>query len=70
MIRTKNEQAVEFKCIRNGNGETEMRKILNGEEELYGKGRLFNHMSTRIPMTTKSSTFSPAAAPIMTMAIS
>ena len=39
MIRTKNEQAVEFKCIRNGNGETEMRKILNGEEELYGKGR-------------------------------
>ena len=44
MIRTKNEQAVEFKCIRNGNGETEMRKILNDEEELYGKGRLFNHM--------------------------
>ena len=41
MIRTKNEQTVEFKCIRNGNGETEMRKILNGEEELYGKGRLF-----------------------------
>ena len=46
MIRTKNEQAVEFKCIRNGNGETEMRKILNGEEELYGKGRLFNHTLT------------------------
>ena len=44
MIRTKNEQPVEFKCIRNGNGETEMRKILTGEEELYGKGRLFNHM--------------------------
>ena len=44
MIRKKNEQPVEFKCIRNGNGETEMRKILTGEEELYGKGRLFNHM--------------------------
>ena len=38
MIRTKSEQTVEFKCIRNVNGETEMRKILNGEEELYGKG--------------------------------
>ena len=44
MVRTKNEQTVEFKCIRNGNGETEMRKILNGAEELYGKGRMFNHM--------------------------
>ena len=44
MVRTKQEQAVEFKCIRGGSGETEMRKILNGVEELYGKGRLFNHM--------------------------
>ena len=44
MVRTKNEQTVEFKCIRNGNGEAEMRKILNSEAELYGKGRLFNHM--------------------------
>ena len=38
MIRTKNEQAVEFKCIRNGNGETEMRKILNGEDP-HQRGR-------------------------------
>ncbi len=44
MVRTKNEQTVEFKCIRNGNGEAEMRKILNGVEEMYGKGRMFNHM--------------------------
>ena len=44
MVRTKEEQSIEFKCIRNGNGETEMRKILNSTEELYGKGRLFNHM--------------------------
>jgi mannose-6-phosphate isomerase-like protein (cupin superfamily) len=44
MVRTKNEQTVEFKCIRNGNGEAEMHKILNSEEELYGKGRMFNHM--------------------------
>ena len=44
MIRKKSEQTVEFKCIRNGNGEVEMHKILNSVEELYGKGRLFNHM--------------------------
>ncbi len=44
MVRTKKDQIVEFKCIRNGNGEAEMRRILNNEEEMYGKGRLFNHM--------------------------
>ena len=44
MVRTKQEQAIEFKCIRNGNGEVEMHKILNDAQELYGKGRLFNHM--------------------------
>ena len=43
MVRTKKDQIVEFKCIRNGNGEAEMRRILNDEGELYGKGRLFNH---------------------------
>ena len=44
MVRTKNEQIVEFKCIRGGNGEAEMHKILNSVDELYGKGRMFNHM--------------------------
>ena len=44
MIRRKEDQTVAFKCIRNGNGETEMHQILNSTEELYGKGRLFNHM--------------------------
>lgn len=44
MVRTKDQQVVEFKCIRNGNGEAELHKILNSEEELYGKGRLFTHM--------------------------
>lgn len=44
MVRTKQEQAVEFKCIRGGRGEAEMHKILNSVEELYGKGRMFNHM--------------------------
>ena len=44
MVRTKKEQAVEFKCIRGGKGEAEMHKILNGVDEMYGKGRMFNHM--------------------------
>ena len=37
MLRPKEQQSIEFKCIRNGNGDTEMHKILNGAEELYGK---------------------------------
>ena len=44
MVRKKDEQMVEFKCIRNGKGEAEMHKIAIGEAELYGKGRMFNHM--------------------------
>ena len=44
MVRTKQEQTVEFKCIRGGRGEAEMHKILNSAEELYGKGRMFNHL--------------------------
>ena len=44
MVRTKKDQTVERKCIRGGKGEAEMHKILNSEEELYGKGRMFNHM--------------------------
>ena len=44
MIRKKEDQAIEFRCIRGGNGETEQHKICESVEELYGKGRLFNHM--------------------------
>ena len=44
MVRTKEQQTIEYKCIRGGNGEAEMHKILNTPEELYGKGRMFNHM--------------------------
>ena len=44
MVRTKEQQTIEYKCIRGGNGEAEMHKILNSTEELYGKGRMFNHM--------------------------
>ena len=44
MLRQKKDQPIEFKCIRGGNGETEMRKILTGADEMYGKGRMFNEM--------------------------
>lgn len=45
MIRRKDEMASESKCIRNGIGNTDMRKILNGADEMYGKGRMFNVMT-------------------------
>ena len=44
MIRKKADQKIESKCIRNGNGETEMHLICESVEELYGKGRMFNLM--------------------------
>ena len=44
MFRKKEEQTIEYKCIRGGRGEAEMHKILNDVNELYGKGRMFNHM--------------------------
>ena len=44
MIRKKEDQAIEFRCIRGGKGETEQHKIAESVEELYGHGRLFNLM--------------------------
>ena len=44
MFRKKEDQAIEFRCIRGGNGEVEQHKICESVEELYGKGRLFNLM--------------------------
>ena len=44
MIRKAADQKTESKCIRNGNGETEMHLIAERVDELYGKGRLFNLM--------------------------
>ena len=44
MIRTKDNQKTESKCIRGGKGEVEMHLIAEGADELYGKGRLFNRM--------------------------
>ena len=44
MLRKKADQKVESKCIRGGIGEVEMHKICESDEELIGKGRLFNRM--------------------------
>ena len=48
MVRRQSEQIVEYKCIREGHGDTRMQKLLNGADEMYGKGRMFNLM-TLIP---------------------
>ncbi len=45
MIRRACEMADEAKCIRGGNGETLMKKILSGADEMNGKGRMFNLMT-------------------------
>ncbi len=45
MYRAKKDQSVESKCIRGGQGEVRMEKILNGAEEMYGKGRMFCRMT-------------------------
>ena len=45
MYRPREEAQTESKCIRGGIGETRMIKILNGADEMYGKGRLFNIMT-------------------------
>lgn len=44
MFRKREDQTVEYKCIRGGKGEVEMHKIAEGVDELFGKGRLFNRM--------------------------
>ncbi|MCR5844499.1 MAG: cupin domain-containing protein [Oscillospiraceae bacterium] len=43
MIRRSEEKITEVKKVFNGAGEAVMRKILNGADEMYGKGRVFNH---------------------------
>ena len=45
MIRRKNEMVSDSKCIRGGIGETAMLQLLNGADEMYGKGRMFNLMT-------------------------
>ena len=43
-IRRREEVPVMYKKMFNGEGEAEMHVILNGADEMYGKGRVFNHV--------------------------
>lgn len=43
-VRKNEERAVSRKSVQGGPGEAEMHKILNTPEEMFGKGRLFNHV--------------------------
>lgn len=45
MVRRKDEQIVDSKCIRGGNGEVRLQQLLNGSDEMNGKGRMFNLMT-------------------------
>ena len=42
MIRRKEERKVDVKKMFNGDGEVILTHILNGADEMYGKGRMFN----------------------------
>ena len=44
MIRRENEQTIDHKCIRGGKGEAELHLLLKGEEEMFGRIRMFNRM--------------------------
>ena len=43
-VRRSSEMTVTRKKMFDGNGEAEMHVILRGADEMYGKGRIFNHV--------------------------
>lgn len=43
-VRRNEEKTVFRKKIQGGPGEAEMHQLLNSPEEMFGKGRLFNHI--------------------------
>ena len=44
MIRKSEEKIIETKKLFDGAGEAVMHRILNGADEMYGKGRVFSHL--------------------------
>lgn len=44
MIRRSSEKTLDVKKMFGGEGEARMYRILDGAEEMYGRGRLFNHV--------------------------
>lgn len=43
-VRRSGERSVSVKKVFSGEGQAKMIRLLNGPEEMYGKGRLFNHV--------------------------
>ena len=44
MVRKSADKTLDVKKMFGGAGEAKMYRILEGSEEMYGKGRLFNHL--------------------------
>ena len=44
MIRRSDEKTVDVRKMFDGAGEAVMHRILNGADEMYGKGRVFSHL--------------------------
>jgi len=44
MIRRSDEKTVAVKQMFGGQGQSRMQQILNGADEMYGKGRVFSHV--------------------------
>ena len=44
MIRRSDERTLDVKKMFGGQGEAKMVRILEGADEMYGKGRVFNHL--------------------------
>lgn len=44
MIRRSSEKTVETKKMFDGDGQVILQHILNGKDEMYGKGRVFSHV--------------------------
>ena len=58
MIRRSKEKTIEVKKLFNGAGEAVMHRILNGADEMYGKGRgLFNDNGTEVEVGPGDVTF-------------
>ena len=44
MIRRRDERTLDVKQMFGGQGQAKMYRILEGADEMYGKGRIFNHL--------------------------
>ena len=77
MVRRKDERSTDSKQMFGGEGRVRMCRILENADEMYGKGRIFNHIYLEKGCEVgwhihqeKPTTFSGAGASIMTTAAS